>query len=1282
MATIRYVESGYIEAGYFQVVVEPNAISLTVTSTVSCNAEEFLAATRYVEEGYWNAGYTETIKYLDPLTLATAVTISADLTEVTETEGSATLSSSFGLTSNSGLLLTIDGDDSTSLSVASTVSSTAVKTVDAQADFGALFTPSITTGTIKVITATLVSSISMNATVSKFSGNEATLSNIVNLSLQGVKTAVFDSALSTSFTQSSTPVKTASTDATFNTTSALSFQGTTNALAEASLSSEFATSISAQIHVRNTSATITNSSYITFDASNKKFGTHSLSFTNGTYVQPDSNVLYVGSTYYSWGTNFVWTSTNGTSWTRTSTNLNITFNSPYLKIVYLNSLFILRDGGTIYSSSDGITWTSDTTTVSSYSSSSNFHRNTIAWDGSYYYLGGGFSNQWRVGKTSSITSLNITTHVGVFNSTGSGDTYNIRGVTQNGNNIAWLIERRINSTNLYYVSFYDNSSGGTLDFVVNGSQYERVSSINSPINYINGSYHILTHNFNTGDHKVYTTANGNSFTSGTSFNINNLALDYMDYFDSKYIIGGTTGRFAVGSSINNLAEATNYVNYRHTSVSPGAGAHDGSNYIFSDANGSFVTYDGNSFSINRSVTDSELTPQLVISRGDNTDFGTWKTIDFNVYQTSNSGLRLFQLNPVNSTSTFNWSILAPNNTNASLSVGNSNNHSAGNNIINNQWNHIRIVNDSGVSVWINGTRYINQQSFGLDSIGREILIETPFGAVQIDELLVSDDALSSHSEATITVPTTAYENGLNTDLLMHFDNTLNDDSRFSDTVDPSATITAVASVTADLTYVIANGAASISSASNVVANTDVVRTATATITSSTSVSATGLRIKDSGSITCNTASTVGVTAVKQVTASSSANLLFTSQIDAGLIKTTGADFDSINTLISVAVKIGDFFVNADSAFTQTANPNFIGSGVATLTSDFAQTTNETLFKSFSATLTTNSSVAVTVNTIIDPTANLTSAFDTSTTGDRIRFGVGSFASVFNLSADNSTTKDFNAVLTSSFNLPAVDCNRTRPFVATVTSATTVDATVIKIVDAESTVDVAVSVTDVTPSVTRTLEAELPSVATQLTAVAKIGDFLIDADVASSLTIIARKTTGNVIVATVDSTLTSDISLTKQGISSLDSAITVDVEGTSNITGEADFDIVASVESTPVKIVTADATLSGEGGFDVTAVASRNNEIIMISNFTQTADGNRIRFGIVNANVVVTGSFTAGKRVSVTSVINSNITISADVRVINIDDIVYKIPAETREYSIVSEAREHTIVKETREHIVT
>ena len=91
---------------------------------------------------------------------------------------------------------------------------------------------------------------------------------------------------------------------------------------------------------------------------------------------------------------------------------------------------------------------------------------------------------------------------------------------------------------------------------------------------------------------------------------------------------------------------------------------------------------------------------------------------------------------------------------------------------------------------------------------------------------------------------------------------------------------------------------------------------------------------------------------------------------------------------------------------------------------------------------------------------------------------------------------------------------------------------------------------------------------------------------------------------------------------------------------------------------------------------------MISNFTQTADGDRIRFGIVNANVVVTGSFTAGKRVSVTSVINSNITISADVRVINIDDIVYKIPAETREYSIVSEAREHTIVKETREHIVT
>ena len=67
---------------------------------------------------------------------------------------------------------------------------------------------------------------------------------------------------------------------------------------------------------------------------------------------------------------------------------------------------------------------------------------------------------------------------------------------------------------------------------------------------------------------------------------------------------------------------------------------------------------------------------------------------------------------------------------------------------------------------------------------------------------------------------------------------------------------------------------------------------------------------------------------------------------------------------------------------------------------------------------------------------------------------------------------------------------------------------------------------------------------------------------------------------------------------------------------------------------------------------------------------------------ITTQITATKRVNVASQINSNVTISATGRIVNINDIVYTIPAETREASIVGETREHTIVAETREVTVT
>lgn len=519
----------------------------------------------------------------------------------------------------------------------------------------------------------------------------------------------------------------------------------------------------------------------------------------------------------------------------------------------------------------------------------------------------------------------------------------------------------------------------------------------------------------------------------------------------------------------------------------------------------------------------------------------------------------------------------------------------------------------------------------------------------------------------------------NTLVLANFDNNFDDDLGL--TLEASATLEASGGVLSAIGGIF-GVTANLTATTSLSANTEVLRTATATITSSTSVSATGLRIHDSGSITFNTASTVGVTAVKQATASSSANLAFTSQIDGGAVRNAIGDFDSIATQLTAVSKIGDFLIAADVTATLSTQPNITASGSGAITSAFSQTINETLFKIYSATLTSSFSQTTVNNLIVDPVANLVSAFTQSTSGDRIRFGVSSLDLVANLVVETNPIKNAIANLTSSFTQPAMAFTRIRPFVSTLSATATLLADGIKTVTPNIDAIQTTSTVNVTGRAIRDVIGDFDSIATQLIAAAKIGDFLIDADVVSSLTADGIKTTGNVIVIEATSTVSTNYGLIKQGASTQSSAFSVTAEGTSNITAEAVLPSTTTVSVSATKTIEASATLEGAGGFVVTAIATRNNEIIAISTTTLSADGDRIRFGNSQATSVISTQITAGKLVDIAVTINSSITISATVRVVNIDDIVYKIPAETKEYSIVLEAREHTIVKETREHTVT
>ena len=517
-----------------------------------------------------------------------------------------------------------------------------------------------------------------------------------------------------------------------------------------------------------------------------------------------------------------------------------------------------------------------------------------------------------------------------------------------------------------------------------------------------------------------------------------------------------------------------------------------------------------------------------------------------------------------------------------------------------------------------------------------------------------------------------------TRVLNNFDNNFDDDLGL--TLEANATITSQASVSAQIggTFL---GTATANSEATLTASAEAVLGADATLSTQATVSATATRIKQADS-TISAQTSVSADISKTVDIDSSVSSAFTGVFDVNVQRNAIGDFDSVATQLTAASKIGDFFINADSQFTATATAQVTTDIDDVLSSSFALSASETtLFKAFDSSVSSAFTTSVTATKTTDVNSTQLSAVTTTASGDRIRFGVSSVTANANLVVETSPFRNAEADLSSSFTQPTTTGLRIKQLDATVSSALTVTADAIKAVSASGSASSAFTqTTDVQR--TRDVDADFDSVATQLTAVAKIGDFLIDADVVAGLTIVATKTTGNVIASDIRFTVDAEYGIIKQGASAQSSAFSVQAEGTSNITAESDLDSAITVSADAIKTVEASASFGGAGGFVVAAVATRNNEIIASSQSTLTAVVKRTRQTDADISSAISTQITAGKQVDVSSLINSIVTISADGRIINIDDIVYTIPAETREFSIVAETKEYTIVAETREHTVT
>jgi hypothetical protein len=280
-----------------------------------------------------------------------------------------------------------------------------------------------------------------------------------------------------------------------------------------------------------------------------------------------------------------------------------------------------------------------------------------------------------------------------------------------------------------------------------------------------------------------------------------------------------------------------------------------------------------------------------------------------------------------------------------------------------------------------------------------------------------------------------------------------------------------------------------------------------------------------------------------------------------------------------------------------------------------------------------------------------------------------------------------------------------------------------------------------PGTLKEAESDFESVATQLTAAGKVGDFFINADIAFDFAIqdqlfkgfesdlensitqttVAVKTVDAVIAissaftpeistdgfragaADLETVSSLDVTVTRiqQGVANLQIISTLDIEFTNVKLAEADLQTISSVDSTVTRIQ--------QGASNFEAVATELAIINMIGNtlisatsafelsasITGTVRSNadlESVFGVetvavktvdptVNIEVISTAIIDTTYFAQTSVNLETAFTVVANAKELILDQYVYRIPRENRTINIYSENRTSTIRTETRTYIV-
>ena len=443
-----------------------------------------------------------------------------------------------------------------------------------------------------------------------------------------------------------------------------------------------------------------------------------------------------------------------------------------------------------------------------------------------------------------------------------------------------------------------------------------------------------------------------------------------------------------------------------------------------------------------------------------------------------------------------------------------------------------------------------------------------------------------------------------------------------------------------------------------------------------SLSTVATRIK-SFTVSMNAEATQSVAVVKTTNTTITLNSAVSISCTVTRIFVLQSNFAAIASQLGVVARVGAGLILAETFVTQSTTAVKITNITLTLVSQTNSTITVDRIRPGTATL--NTDIQCTINTFNSRIRGHNSAISAQcgvqAQADRFRLVTSGLNTAITLSCESEQIVQGVGAGTSNFGISIVVI-RNRFVAINLQTAHTLTAAGIKAVEAELVIAVVSQITT-TVNRFRPFAAVFNTLASKLSVVAKTGQGLVTIVTQSTQLTVAHKTTDITALLPAVSTHTVSVNRTRPSTAVLVTQFVAVINGTTST--DTTLNVLSSVSTqvTAQKIVRGLAVLASVNAFQMTAVAIKNLEIVLSTQFTQVTVAKRFRGITFNISTTSTLGILAGRLASANSVQNVTLAQTVTAGVLRLQDIIYYVPTETRTFNINNEQRTYALRQENR-----